>query len=169
MENIAKQGWQVWYTLVLWAEVCYYISYMHTFARNTKVFKICLLCTAIFSLLYHISLSNLAISLNLACSFRKFLFCRLNKKLVCYAKSPFAKYEGSSVATDELQSSRACVSSVFRSKFIKQISPDCQQFAILRGVPFEKQGVEFHALVVDLVNPRVFKCGQSEYPGNEGA
>jgi hypothetical protein len=52
-------------------------------ARNTKVYKICELCKAIFSAFYNISQSNFAILLILVSSFREYTFlpCKI-KKLV---------------------------------------------------------------------------------------
>jgi hypothetical protein len=50
-------------------------------ARNTKVYKICKLCKAIFSAFYNISQPNFAILLVLVCSFREYTFCQ-DKKLV---------------------------------------------------------------------------------------
>ena len=43
-------------------------------ARNTKLYKICELCKAIFSAFYNISQPNFAILLILVCSFREYTF-----------------------------------------------------------------------------------------------
>jgi hypothetical protein len=56
-ENTALPSFQILYTFVLRAEI------PTTSARNTKVYKICELCKAIFSAFYNISQPNFVILL----------------------------------------------------------------------------------------------------------
>ena len=74
MENIALQSSQILYTFVVRAEIPISYHIPTTFrpkmaARNTKVYKICELCKAIFPAFYNISQPNFAILLILVYSF----------------------------------------------------------------------------------------------------
>ena len=71
IRNIALQSLENLYTFVLRTEIpttfglmCAAIS-----VRNTKVYKVCQICKAIFSTFYNISQPNFTISLILVCSF----------------------------------------------------------------------------------------------------
>ena len=84
-ENIALQSSQILYTFVYIAcGNCYHIwaenGIVAISARNTKVYKICELCKAIFSAFYNISQPNFAILLILVCSFREYTFFCQDKK-----------------------------------------------------------------------------------------
>jgi hypothetical protein len=65
VENIALQSLQILCTFVLWAEIATIFSpiVVGISTRNTKVYKICKLCKAIFSAFYNISQPNFAILL----------------------------------------------------------------------------------------------------------
>ena len=81
-ENIAVQSL---YAFVLRAEIATIFDPNHVVAisaRNTKVYKICELCKAIFSAFYNMSQPNFAILLILVCSFREYTFFAKIKKLV---------------------------------------------------------------------------------------
>jgi hypothetical protein len=68
------QSSQILYTFVLRAEIAttFGPKMVAISARNTKVYKICEFCKAIFSASYNISESNFAILLILVCSFREY-------------------------------------------------------------------------------------------------
>ena len=85
---IRLQNLQILYTLVLRAEIAtiFVPNVVAISKRNTKVYKICELCKAIFSTFYNISQPNFAISLTLVCSFREYTFCAKIKKLVYNGK-----------------------------------------------------------------------------------
>ena len=64
-ENVALRSSQILYTFVLRAEIAttFGPKMVAISARNTKVYKICKLCNAIFSSFYNISQPNFAILL----------------------------------------------------------------------------------------------------------
>ena len=78
-ENIALQSL---YTFVLRAEIATIFgpNVVAISARNTKIYKMCELCNAIFSAFYNISQPNFAILLILVCSFREYTFFAKIKK-----------------------------------------------------------------------------------------
>jgi hypothetical protein len=71
MENIALRSLHILYMFVLRAEIVtiFEPKMVTIFARNTKLYKICKLCKALFSKLYNISQPNFAILLISLCSF----------------------------------------------------------------------------------------------------
>jgi hypothetical protein len=75
LRNVVKCGkyiaLQSLYTFVLRAEIAttFGPKMVAISARNTKVYKICELCKAIFSAFYNILQPNFAILLTLVCSF----------------------------------------------------------------------------------------------------
>ena len=75
MEKMALQILQILYIFVLHEEkvtifAINFSSKMVTFSlHNTNIYKICILCEAVFSMFYNISPPNLAILLILGCSF----------------------------------------------------------------------------------------------------
>jgi hypothetical protein len=81
-ENIALQSLQILYTFVLRAEIATISgpNVVAISARNTKVYKICELCKAIFSAFYNISQPDIAILLILLRSFREYTFFAKIKK-----------------------------------------------------------------------------------------
>jgi hypothetical protein len=83
-ENIALQSLQILYTFVLRAEIAIIFgpNVVGISVRNTKVYKICELCKAMFSAFYNISEPNFAILLILVCSFQEYTFFAKIKKLV---------------------------------------------------------------------------------------
>jgi hypothetical protein len=78
------QNSQILYTFVLRAEIVTIFgrNVVGISARNTKVYKICELCKAIFSAFYNILQPNFAILLMLVCSFREYTFFFQDKNLV---------------------------------------------------------------------------------------
>jgi hypothetical protein len=78
------QNLQILYTFVLRAEIVTIFgrNVVGISARNTKVYKICELCKAIFSAFYNILQPNFAILLMLVCSFREYTFFCQDKNLV---------------------------------------------------------------------------------------
>jgi hypothetical protein len=75
-ENIALQNLLILYTFVLCVEIAttFGPNVVVISACNTKVYKICELCKAIFSAFYNISKPNFAILLISVCSFQEYTF-----------------------------------------------------------------------------------------------
>jgi hypothetical protein len=83
VENIALQSLQIYYIDLQ----IYYIYYIDSkmlaiSTRNTKIYKTCELCKAIFFVFYSISRPNLGILLLLKASFREFCYFLLVQRLV---------------------------------------------------------------------------------------